>query len=100
MIFTDVTAFNWVEILAYYDGSATHALGVQLEITPFDGSAWHEYHHIRHQTSTEQSMENYSFFIPDDSAYINSGTVTIRFQHLGSEVTNHEWHIDSVALYQ
>lgn len=98
--FTGVTAFNWVQILARTeDQPASHVLTVQLEITPFNGSAWHTYHVMKDQAAN-QNMENYSFFVPDDSAYINSGVVKVRFVHEMNGNANDHWVFDNVALYQ
>jgi len=96
--FTGVTAFNWVQILCRYAGSSAHVISIQLEITPFDGSAWHEYGVITDQPA-DYTMEEHSFFIPDDAPYINSGVVKVRFVH-PSGVNGHTLNIDVVALYQ
>jgi len=96
--FTGVTAFSWVRILARYQGSSAHALSIQMEITPFDGSTWHTYGGIEDQPA-DYSMENYSFMVVDDTPYINSGVVKIRFIHPSGNV-GHEWVFDEVALYQ
>jgi hypothetical protein len=99
--FTSVTAFNWVEIFARYEKStAAHGITVMLEITPFDGSTWHTYDYHGEQAA-DQSMENWSFFVPDDAAYINSGVVKIRLVHeMAGNAGTHQMVIDSVALYQ
>ena len=95
--FTGVTAFNWVQILFYYDGQATHELHVQLEVAPFDDSTWHDY---RCAIPNHGFKEDYSFFVPDDSVYINSGVVKVRFIHPDSGNSNDDWVFDVVALYQ
>lgn len=97
--FTGVTAFNWVQILARVEEQAGHCLTVQLEITPFDDSAWHTYHVMKDQNAN-QNFENYSFFVPDDSAYINSGVVKVRFIHEMDGNANDSWVYNVVALYQ
>lgn len=98
--FTGVTAFNWVKILAYYDGGNTHNLDVQVEIAPFDGTAWDSFDCMDHSPATTHCSENHSFFVPDDSAYINSGVVKIRILHIAGTVNAHLWVFDEISLYQ
>lgn len=97
--FTGVTAFNWVQILGRYAGQGGHSLTIQLEITPFNDTAWHTFHTMIDQPAN-QNMQNFSFFVPDDSAYINSGTVKVRFIHEMAGNANDDWVFDVVALYQ
>ncbi|MHC4743359.1 MAG: hypothetical protein ACYS8Z_15695 [Planctomycetota bacterium] len=97
--FTSVTDFTWVQILGRVEEQAGHSLTVQLEITPFDDSAWHTYHTMKDQNAN-QNFENYSFFVADSSAYINSGTVKVRFIHEMGGNANDDWVFDVVALYQ
>jgi hypothetical protein len=98
--FASVTAFNWVRILAYYNGNPIHSVTVQLEITPFDGSAWDTLDVAQHQGFTTNVMEDHSFFIPDDSKYINSGVVKVRFLHSAATTAGHTFVIDECSLYQ
>lgn len=95
--FANVTAFNWVQVLGYYGGQTTHELQAQLEITPFDDSAWHTYLHM---VPGRAYIQDYSFFVPEDAAYINSGVVKIRFIHPDSGNSLDDWVFDVVALYQ
>lgn len=99
--FTGVTAFNWVQILARYEQAvSSHGITVMLEITPFDGSAWHRYTYFTDQQA-DLTNEDHSFFVPDDSAYINSGVVKVRFVHeMGGTSSNHDLVIDVCVLYQ
>lgn len=98
--FTGVTAFNWVKLLAYYNGNAVHNIQVQIEITPFDGSAWHTFDSIENQGATTNTYQNHDFFIPSDTAYINSGVVKIRLLHSASTSAGHTLVIDECSLYQ
>jgi len=98
--FTGVTAFNWVQVLARYElASAAHGITVMLEITPFDGSAWHRYTFFKDQAA-DLTNESHSFFVPDDTPYINAGVVKVRFVHemVGTSPA-HLLVIDCVALY-
>jgi len=99
--FTSVTAFNWVQILARYDhATAAHGITVMLEITPFNGTAWHRYGYFADQPA-DRTNENHSFFVPDGSIYINSGVVKVRLVHeMAGTTTAHTLVIDTVALYQ
>ena len=96
--FTSVTAFNWVQILARYKGSASHTITVQLEITPFNGTAWHTHGTLQDQPA-DQNYENLSFFVPDDTVYINSGVVKVRLVHEMAGTPSHELIVDTVTLY-
>jgi len=99
--FVDVTAFNWVNIIGGYKGVASHMVGIQVEITPFDGSAWYNYSSMDHHGTLEY-LEDYSFFVQSDSIHINSGVVKVRFVHTVASPGNasHDMEIDIVALYK
>jgi len=87
--FANVSAFNWIHIIAAYSGSSAHVVGIQLEITPFDGSTWHTLS-VLDSHGNLQFLEDYSFFVPDDSIYINSGVVKVRFMHSTTTVNNQQ----------
>lgn len=99
--FAAVTAFNWVNIIGGYKGVTSHMVGIQVEITPFDGSAWYTYSCMDHHGTLEY-LEDYSFFVPDDSIHINSGVVKVGFVHTTASPgnTSHDMELDVVALYQ
>lgn len=96
--FINVTAFNWIQILAYYNGSATHSVSIQ--VYNWDTTAWDTFDSM----STNETMHNHSFFLPDDANYIgtdgNEGKVRVRFNHTQSGNASHDSYIDVVALYQ
>ena len=96
--FTGVEAFNWVQILGRYQGSSSHVLGIHLEVSPFDGSTWHQYGAIYDQVA-DWCRENHGFFVPDDSVYINSGVVKVKVDHPSGN-SAHDWIFDEIALYQ
>ena len=98
--FAGVTAFNWVQILADYDGTSQHNIVVQLEVTPFDGSAWVTYDTIPDQVASTHTFENYSFFVEDDTPYINGGVVKVRFSHSATTSNGHVLNFNIVALHQ
>lgn len=96
--FTDVAAFSMVQILMRAAEQAGHSLTIQLEVSPFNGSAWHTYDSVIDQAA-DQNFEDHGFFVPDYSPYINSGVVNIRFVHEMAGNSADTWVIDSVALY-
>lgn len=101
--FTSVTGFNWVKILATYDGTATHAL--DLEVYNWTTASWDIFDAIQTGTSnTGTIFGNHDFFIPDDANYIgtggSAGQVRIRFNHPMAGNASHDLDIDVVALYQ
>lgn len=96
--FTNVGSFSMVQILMRYQ-STGHALTIQLEITPFNGTAWHTYTTVKDQPA-DQNFENHSFIVPDFTPYINSGTVKVRIVHEPAGASADRWVIDAVALYR
>lgn len=96
--FANVASFNMVQILMRYS-STGHALTIQLEVSPFDGSTWHTYDTTIDQPA-DQSFENHSFIVPDWSPYINSGAVKVRFIHQPAGNSADTWVFDVVALYR
>ena len=98
--FTGVTAFHWVQILGRYEQATTaHGITIMLEITPFNGTAWHRYDFMLDQPA-DLTNEEHSFFVPDSSAYINGGVVKVRFVHeMAGTSANHDLVLDTVALY-
>ena len=99
VVFTGVLSFHDVQILCRYLGSAGHSISVELEVSPFDGSTWHHFDEISDLTS-DQNYENHSFFVRDESVYINAGVVKVRLNHAMAGVANHYLYIDEVALYR
>jgi hypothetical protein len=105
--FTSVTAFNWVNILATYDGAATHP--VQIALYNFNTTTWDGYDAFSVSqaevvTSGEYTLENHDFFVPSDTNYIgtggDSGDVRIRIRHTALGNAAHDLDLDVVALYQ
>ncbi len=106
--FTSVTAFNWVNVVASYDGSATH--GVALQLWNWTGTpAWNTFNNVPHQmldvtTAGIYILGNRDFFVPDDTPYIgtggDAGKVRVRFAHSPTGVNGHDLYVDVVALYR
>ena len=96
--YASVTAFNFVRLLASYQGNAAHFVQVLLEITPFNGTVWHILNTLDHHSAV--GLEDYSFFVPDSSIYINSGVVKLRLYHPTNGTVGHTIIIDECTLYQ
>lgn len=106
--FTSVTAFNFVKILATYDGQSTHT--AQISLYNFNNTTWDCFDSFMNQgeaevsTAGEYTLENHDFFVPDDSDYIgtagDAGDVRVRFRHTSGGNANDDLDIDVVALYQ
>jgi len=105
--FTGITAFNWVNILAWYDGSATHALAVQLY--DWVSVAYKTFSAIQTgmgnvTTAGGYILDNIDFFVPSDANYIgtggDAGKVRVRLYHTLGGNSLHNLDIDVVALYQ
>ena len=106
--FTSVVAFNWVNIVASYGGSATH--GVAIQLWNWTGTpAWNTFNNVPHQmldvaTAGIYILGNRDFFVPDDTPYIgtggDAGKVRVRFAHSPAGVNGHDLMIDVVALYR
>ena len=106
--FTSVTAFNWVNVVSSYAGSATH--GVALQLWNWTGTpAWNTFNNVPHQmldvtTAGIYILGNRDFFVPDDTPYIgtggDAGKVRVRFAHSPAGVNGHDLYVDVVALYR
>ncbi len=101
--FNSVNAINWVEILATYDGAATHAL--EIELYNWTGTSWDHFGCSQNSESNSGTIFcNASFFVPDDTNYIgtggNAGKVRIRFNHPMAGNAAHDFYIDIAALHQ
>jgi len=101
--FVNVSAINWIKILASYEGAANHIIEVQLY--NWSTAAWDNFTCMGNvYTATGTVLCDHSFFLPHGADYIgtgaNEGDVRVRFLHNGTAVTNHHWYFDEVALYQ
>lgn len=97
--FVDVLAFNWVQIIGFYDGSASHS--VSIELYNWDTEAWDMFDS---HDGVEETMRDHSFFVPNDTDYIGTGDdegdVRVRFYHTQTGIPSHDLCLDVVALYQ
>ena len=97
--FVSVTAFNWVHIIDYYEGSTTHS--VAIELYNWSTTNWDCFNS---SNGVENSMTDHSFFVPSDTNYIgtggDAGKVRVRFDHVQSGNASHNLYVDVVALYQ
>jgi len=95
-VFNDVEVFNSFQTHYNYTGSLSHNINVELEITPFDGTAFTTITTLD-DTGTFTFI-NQSIVIP--SQYINNGVVKLRFNHTSGGVPSHDLILDYVALVQ
>ena len=105
--FTSVTAFNWVNVIAQYDGTATHALAVQLY--NWAQTRWDTFDALQSGQEDVTNADgyilcNHDFTVPDDAEYIgtggDAGKVWVRFYHTMAGNASHDLYIDVCALYQ
>lgn len=105
--FISVTAFNWVQLHASYEGRVTHS--VQISLYNFNTTTWDCYGAFSPSmpevaTAGEYTLENKSFFVPDDSSYIGTGDddgdVRVRIRHTIGGNPADDIHIGVVALYR
>jgi len=99
--FVSVAAFHWVEVIAVYEANQnTHAITLQLY--NWDDAAYNTFGSMDNHGNSK--VENYSFFVPDDTDYIGTGSdegkVIVRFVHEMAGIANHELYIDVCSLYQ
>jgi len=101
--FVSITAFNWVKILASYDGSGSH--GIYIEVYNWNTTSWEQFDCMQNAfTDTGALFCNHDFLVPSDTNYIgtggDAGKVRVRFNHNSSTVNNHKLYIDEVSLQQ
>ena len=101
--FVNVTAFDWVQALDVYAGSATHACAIQLYnwiTTTWDtfNASQDGQHDIA--TAGGYVMDNHSFFVPVNANYISAGQVRVRYYHTMAGSASHDLYLDCVALYR
>jgi hypothetical protein len=94
--FSGVTHFNQISTRFDYLGSTIHNVYVQIEKTPFDGTAWDNLNATPYNGTTDYSWA--TFDIPVDTAYINSGTVRVRFYHASAGNGSHSLAVDYIGL--
>lgn len=90
--FTGVTAINKIVIKAYYNGSATH--GVRVQLYNYTTTSWDTIHTLNSKEDFEQSFKS----IPDDTDYISATNAIIRFYHTESGTASHDLYVDWCGL--
>jgi hypothetical protein len=95
--FTGITAFNWVQLYARYQGVSSN--NVWVEMWNVSTSSYEIVGFVYPQDSS-QTYENNSFMVEDCDDYINSGTVLIRLQLHGTYAsTGYFLAVESCALF-
>jgi hypothetical protein len=90
--FAGVIEINQVIVSAYYSGSPTHAVRIQLY--NYNDAAWDTIHTINDGRDIEQHFKT----IVDDSDYILSGNAIVRLYHAENGNGSHNLYIDYVGL--
>jgi hypothetical protein len=105
--FINVTAFEKCRVLGAYEGSATHAVAIQLY--NWTTATWDTFNALQNShadvtTAGGYILNNEEFTVYDDTNYIgtagNLGKVRVRFYHTDSGNVSHDMHIDEVSLRQ
>lgn len=89
---SNVTSISHVVVNAYYDGSSTHAVRVQLY--NYVSGAWVTIHTINDGRDFEQHYK----VIQDDTVFISSSTASVRFYHTEAGNAAHRLYVDYVGL--
>ena len=100
--FISVTEFSMVNILATYEGSATHAL--EIELYNWTAAVWDHFDGMQTGFSNSGTIfHNHDFFVPEDANFIGTGAdagkVRVRINHPMAGNASHDVYIDVVALY-
>lgn len=104
--FVSVTAFTWVNVVAAYDGQATHGVGIQLY--NWVNGAWDTFDALQTggfdvTTAGGYVLVNHDFLVVNDAAYIgtggSAGQVRMRFYHTMAGNASHDLWVDVCALY-
>lgn len=91
--FTNVARLLGIRVSAYYAGSSTHAVRIQLY--NYDTTGWDTIHTIE----TGMDYEYIVAYIPDDTDYIDaSNNAIFRFYHTENGNSSHDSYIDYAAL--
>lgn len=101
--FVSVTSFNWVNIIAGYDGLPAH--GMTVELYNWGAAGWDMFNNLPNvSTNTGTILSDRSFFVPDCTAYVgtggSAGLVDVRLNHPVLGIVTHDSYVDVVALYQ
>jgi hypothetical protein len=97
--FVSVTNFDYVQIVATYNGAqAAHSYSIQLY--DWTGATWVTWDSMN---NSEPTNTNHGFYVPCPSNYIgtggNDGDVRVRFNHTVQGLASHDITIDVVCLY-
>ena len=90
--FVDVEKISSIAVSAYYEGSVSHAIRIQLY--NYTDTTWDTVHTIYHGLDYEQHFKT----ITDDTNYIYRGAAIVRLYHTESGTPSHDLHIDYVGL--
>lgn len=96
--FVGVSKFNWIEVIGNYNGSASHAVTIQLYNWP--GGTWDDWDAMH---GSQIDYTNHGIWVPCPENYIgtagNAGKVRVRFNHKMLGNASHDLYLMVVALY-
>ena len=87
-----ITTIQQIVVNAYYDGSQTHAIRIQLY--NYTTSAWATVHTLNDGRDYEQHYKR----IIDDTPFISSGTASMRLYHTEGGNNAHDLYVDYCGL--
>ena len=90
--FTGVKSISAIIVSAYYVGSATHAVRIQLY--NYSTTMWDTMHTLMDGLDYEQHFKT----IADDTNYISGGAAIVRLYHTETGNASHDLYIDYVGL--
>ena len=90
--FANIVKFTKVIVKAYYNGGSTHAIRIQLYNN--DTTNWDTLSTL----NTGIDHQQLTLTIADDTDYISSGVVIVRFYHTELGNASHDLYIDWCAL--
>ncbi len=101
--FNDIVEFRLVQIIAIYNGAATHGHAVQLYNRAT--KTWDTFADLQNSQEDVTNaggyiLNNVTFFVPDVTNYIGNGNVKVRIYHTMGGNAAHDLYIDVVALYR
>jgi len=90
--FTNIKYIKHVWVSLWYEGSATHAIRIQMY--NYDTTDWDTFHTV----STTLDYELHTVPIIQDTNYISGGNAIVRLYHTESGNASHDLYIDYVGI--
>lgn len=90
--YSNVSTFNNIQIYAWYSGSSSH--GISVELWDYSTSVWEQYFVF----SSTSNFILYNLPVIDTAVHTQGGLVQLRFKHIENGVASHKLSIDLVIL--